>query len=411
MSARIAIAVLAAGLLPVAAAGDHWPAWRGPHGNGHTSESVVPWEWSAESAHWKTPIPGVGHSSPVVFDDQVFLTSSGVRQPDDRCLICVDAVTGDVLWIREIYRSPVEPMHRLNSPASSTPAVDESRVYVTFAENGYVGVAAVSRSGEIEWTTRPGSFESRHGFHSCPVLWNDFVLVNGEQDGSDAFVAALDRATGDIVWKTARSQTIRSFVAPLVLPVGGTTQVVLSGSGETVAWDAMSGREIWKVTGPAEKTVSSMLTDGHTVFVPGGRDNLLLAIDPTGVGDVTDTHIRWSATKGIPYVPSPLLSDGRLHIVSDEGIYCCYDAESGELQKQVRLASRTSSSLLGVAGTVWVTDDSGTTYIVSGDGSGHVLQKNELGEPVYASLAIAGGRLFIRSEEHLFCFHAAPEGD
>lgn len=386
-----------------AQAGD-WPAWRGPTADGVAADSNVPLNWSPDLATWKTKIPGIGYSSPIIRGNKIVLTSSGVESSTDRCVICVNFETGKIEWTTSVFDSPVEEMHRLNSPASSTPACDHEHIYVTFTENGYVGVAALDFNGKLIWKKRPGSFLSRHGFHSCPVVHGGVVIVNGEQDGDDAFVAALDCQSGDVIWKTERPNKVRSFSAPFILTVNKQTQVVVSGANHTIAYHIADGKEIWRTDGPAGKTVSSMLTDGKLLFVPGGREDLLLAIDPSGYGDITETHIAWKGQKGIPYVPSPVLANGLLHMVSDEGVYTCYDAATGDVVKQTRAAGRTSSSLLLVRDHLLLTEDSGVTHVLKSDGSGEEVHRNELNETTYASLCVSRDSLIVRTVGHLMQF-------
>lgn len=386
---------------------DDWSGWRGPNADGRVNDGRnIPLDWSPSTAAWRAEIPGSGYSSPITNGQRIFLTTSGVSSTEGRSVVCVDLKSGDILWTTEVFRSPVEKMHRLNSPASSTAACDDQYVYVAFSENGYVGVAALNFDGKLIWKSRPGTFQSRHGFHSCPVVHKGRVLVSGQQDGDDAFVASLDCLTGAVLWKTQRPNHVRSFTAPFLIDVKGKTQVVVSGAGQTIAYDPETGVEIWSVDGPAQKTVSSMLTDGKRLFVPGGREDLLLAIDPTGSGNVTSTHIVWRAKKGIPYVPSPVLNDGKLHMVSDEGIYTCYDTKTGQLLKQARAAGRTSSSLIYVHDHILLTEDSGVTHVLSADGSGKEVHRNNIDATTYASLSAAEGALLIRTVDHLYCFRA-----
>ncbi|MCR9200000.1 MAG: PQQ-binding-like beta-propeller repeat protein [Planctomycetaceae bacterium] len=386
-------------------AGD-WPAWRGPDASGHITDARVPLNWSADSAAWQTKIPGTGYSSPVVHSGHVFLTTASHPNETDRSVLCLDLATGEQLWCTKVFDSPIEKMHRLNSAASSTPTCDADHVYVTFAENGNIAVAALTHQGEIAWTKRAGTFESRHGLHSCPVVHGDRLLVNGTQDGDGAFVAALSCRTGEILWKTERANKVRSFAAPFLTKVGDTTQVVVSGAGQTIAYDLATGKEIWYCDGPAQKTVSSIVTDGKLLFVPGGREDLLIAIDPTGTGNVTETHIVWKAQKGIPYVPSPILHEGILHLVSDEGIYTSYDAATGQLLKQTRAAGRTSSSLMLAKDCILLTEDSGITHVLKSDGSGTEIDRNVVGATTYASLTPADGALLIRTVSQLLCFRS-----
>ena len=286
---------------------NNWPMWRGPNGDGVSPSAGAPLHWSPEqNIAWKTRIPGVGHSSPVVWGDTVFVTSAD-SVSKQRTLFNVDRVGGEIRWRRDVVSAEIEPMHRDNSAASATPATDGERVFVTFQAGEKLLVAAYDFAGDLLWKKTPGPFASRHGFHTCPVLFEDSIFISGMQDGPGAFLARLDRETGETVWKASIDSPIRSFSSPMAISANGRRQIVLSGANRTYSFDPADGRLLWHVRGPAEKTVSSLSFDGQRVFVPGGRDNQLFAIRPTGTGDVTGSHVDWVARRGIPYVSSPRL--------------------------------------------------------------------------------------------------------
>ena len=386
---------------PAATNVSDWPMWRGPNGDGLCNDADVPLNWSTTTnIAWKTAIPGVGYSSPIVLGDCVFVTSAEVETKERR-LFCVDRKSGELRWKRTVVTADIERMHPDNSPASGTPATDGERVFVAFQANDAILVAAYDFEGELVWEKSPGSFKSRHGFHTCPVLFEDSILISGMQDSSDAFLVRMDRASGEVRWKAEIDSPIRSFSVPLVIEAAERNQIVLSGANKTYAFDASSGKGLWQVKGPAEKTVSSLSFDGKHVFVSGGRESRLFAIRPNGMGDVTESHISWTARRGIPYISSPVLLDKHLHVISDAGIYTRIDVEKGETVTQSRLTSKTSSSPIVVADRVYITSEAGETTVLSS--AGDILARNKLGESVYATLAVAGDNIFIRGSEHLFC--------
>lgn len=387
---------------PNAEAANSWPMWRGPAGNGVSNSHDAPLHWSpTKNIAWKTKILGVGYSSPVVSGNSIFVTSANL-ETKGRILFCVDRTSGDIRWQRTVATAEIEQMHRENSPASATPATDGELVFVCFQVDETLFVAAYDFEGEQSWQANLGEFKSRHGFHTCPVLFEDSIIISGMQDSEDAFLARLDRRTGDVEWRAKIDSPIRSFSSPLLIEVNDQFQVVLAGANRTYGFEAKNGQPIWQVHGPAEKTVSSLSFDGEHVFVPGGRDNKLFAIRPDGNGDVTQTHITWIARRGIPYVSSPVLVGDTLHVINDEGVYTRIDRISGEVKSQKRLTSDTSSSPIAIGDRVYMTNERGQTKVLAA-ADGHVLAENEIGEPVFATPAFLDGEIIMRGTQHLFC--------
>jgi outer membrane protein assembly factor BamB len=281
---------------------------------------------------------------------------------------------------------------------------------VAFCNHDRLHVAALSfDDGHLVWEQAPGGFVSRHGFHTCPVLSKGRLFLSGQQDSDDAFVAMLDARTGRLAWKVPRGKAGRSFSTPFLFSAGGDEQLVLSGTEETIGYRTGDGSMLWRVDGPAEKTVSSLVVGRDLIFVAGGRDKRLFALRPADAGG--GAEIVWQASKGIPYVSSPVLADGILHIVSDDGIYSRYRPEDGTLLLQKRLGDRTSSSLVAAAGRVYLTDETGRTTVVTSGARFEVLATNELSEGVRASLAVSNGELFIRGNRHLFCISDRDASD
>ena len=414
-------------LLPGAVTLGDWPMWRGPQGDGTSDDVRLPLRWdgpSGENIRWKTRLPGEGHSSPIVWKDSVFVTSC---QPESktRSLIRLDRHRGEILWQETVLTAGLESKHALNSYASSTPATDGERVFVSFLEpsdeqvvapnvgserliyRGTMVVAAYDFQGNCDWVVRPGGFISAHGFCSNPVPYRDTIIVNGDHDG-DSFIVALDKGTGKIRWKTKRRHQTRSYGTPIIREIGGQPQLVLCGSKCVAAFDPDSGKPIWHVEGPTEQFVASMVYDGTHFFAVGGYPtHHVIAIDPRGKGDVTDTHVAWHVTNVRSYVPSPVLVDQFLLIADDRGTANCFDVSTGDRLWQTRMGKHFSASLTAVNGLVYFMADDGVVSVVRPGMKPDVLVKNELGENIYSTPAVSDGELFLRGEKHLFCISDA----
>jgi len=390
-------------LLPLAFA-ENWPGWRGPRGDGTSLETNAPIHWHAASnILWKVEIPGTGHASPIVWGNRVF-TVSAELDLQDRVLLCLDRKSGRIHWQKTVLQSPLEKKHSLNSYASSTPATDGERVYVAFLDRQEMVVAAYDFDGNLKWQVRPGPFASMHGFCSSPILFEDKVLVNGDHDG-DSYLIALSRAEGKTLWKTPRQNRTRSYCVPLIRELAGQTQMVLSGDKCVASYDPNTGRQHWIIDGPTEQFVASPVYSAKTglLYITGGfPDHHILAIKPDGRGDVTRTHIVWRTNKGVAYVPSPIIAGDYFLIVSDSGVAHCFEAATGTLLWQERMGEH-HASLVSAVGLVYFLNDDGVTRIVKPGPEFQLIAENELGEKCFASPAISGDQIFIRSDHHLFC--------
>jgi hypothetical protein len=237
------------------------------------------------------------------------------------------------------------------------------------------------------------------------------LIVNGDHDG-DSYIVALDRRTGRIVWKVPRENKTRSYCTPLIREIDGRTQMVLSGSLAVVSLDPRSGSQHWKIDGPTEQYVASLVYNGRLLFLTAGfPEHHILAIRPDGQGNVTDTHVVWRTTKGCSYVPSPIVSDRYFLVAADNGICSCFIAETGERLWMERLAKHYSASLIEARGLVYFLDDEGVTKIVRPGPQLEIVAENPLGEYCFASPAVSNGQIFLRSEKSLFCIGPpAPQG-
>ncbi len=412
--------------LSLVALGENWPGWRGPRGDGTSQEKNVPTKWNApagENVAWKVQLPGSGRASPIVWNDRVFVVAC-LEESQERILLSLDSRSGHTLWRRSVFRAPLESKHALNSFASSTPATDGSLIFVSFLEvdghtipapnvgtprpitPGRMVVAAYDFHGNQKWLVKPGEFISAHGYCSSPVLYKDLVIVNGDHDG-DSYVVALDKLTGETVWRVARDHKTRSYVTPIIRQIDGRTQMVFSGSKCIVSLDPNSGSPHWTIDGPTEQFVASMVFDGKLLFMAAGFPTYhVLGIRPDGQGNVTDTHIAWHATNVRCYVPSPVVAGEYLLVADDRGTANCFAAATGQRLWQERLGSQFHASLVTAEGLVYFVADDGVAKVVRPGRKLEVVAENPLGESCVSSPAIAAGRIYLRGDKHLFCMGA-----
>ena len=410
---------------------ENWGGWRGPRGDGTSLESNVPVHWngpSGENITWKIVVPGIGHSSPIVWQERIFLATCDT-ETGDRLLISLDRQTGKTLWTKTVANSLLETKHRLNSHASSTPVTDGKIVVVSFLEvdgstvpatnvgrarpvtPGRMVVAAYDFDGNQKWLVKPGGFVSVHGYCSCPVLFEDLVIVNGDHDG-ESYIVALDRTTGKTVWKVERDHKTRSYVTPIIREVAGRTQMVVSGSMSICSYNPRDGSRYWKINGPTEQFVASMVFDGKLFYMAAGfPTHHVMAVRPDGSGNVTDTHVVWHETNKVGcYVPSPVLTGDYLLVADDNGTVNCFEAKTGTRQWRTRMGKHYSASLVTAGGLTYFLADDGVTKIVRPGAEENVVAENPLGEFCYASPAISDGQIFIRGEKHLFCIGSRKTG-
>ncbi len=394
---------------------ENWPGWRGPRGDGTSLEKDVPTQWdgaAGDNLQWRTRIPGRAHSSAIVWDDRIFVTTC-LEDQQQRQLVCLDRQQGAILWQQTVVTAPLEKKHNLNSFASGTPVTDGRLVYAAFLEPdfssqtertpGNIVVVAYDFDGQQQWLVRPGRFASVHGFCTSPILFENLLIVNGDHDG-DSFIFGLDKKTGEIVWKTAREKKTRSYCTPIIRDIDGRTQMVFSGSKCVVSIDPHDGSQHWMMDGPTEQYVASLVYDGKLFYLTAGfPEHHILAIKPDGHGNVTDTHIVWRTTRGCSYVPSPIVEGPYFLVAADDGIVSCFEAETGKRHWMKRMAPHYSASLVSANGLVYFTDDDGVTKIVRPGPEQEVVAVNELGESCYASPAISDGQIFMRGESHLYC--------
>ena len=386
-----------------ASAQEVWPQFRGPDGQGHSSEKGLPLEWSeTKNVAWKTTIPGLGWSSPVVANGRVWLTTAVEQRGYSLRAIAYDVATGKEVVNVEVFKIPTDrrDINPKNSWASPSPVIDGDRVFVHF---GADGTAALSQSGEIIWKNR-FEYQSQHGAGGSPIVYGDLLIFSC--DGSDAaFVIALDKTTGKTKWKTNRGYPAdQAYTTPLVIRVGDRDQLISVGAFRVRAYEPLTGKEIWRVRYDEGFSNVPRPVFGHgLVFITTGfQQPELLAIRPDGKGDVTKTHIAWSLKRGAPLTPSPIIVGDELYLVNDGGIASCIDARSGNVIWQSRLGGTYSASPVYVDGRLYFPAEQGVTTVIAPGKEAPRLATNKLDGGHLASMAVAGGSFFLRTDQALY---------
>ena len=386
-----------------ASAAEHdWPEFRGPGGQGHAAQTSVPLEWSeSRNVLWKTPVEGIGWSSPVVGNGRVWLTTAtGDREASLRAL-AFDAATGRKVTDVEVFRlRSLRAINPKNSWASPTPVLDGDRVYVHF---GADGTAALTDAGDVVWKAK-FPYDSQHGAGGSPIVYGDLLVFSG--DGYDtAFIVALDKGTGKVRWKTRRREPFsQAYTTPLVIRVGDRDQILSVGAFRAAAYDPASGKEIWRVGYDEGFSNVPRPVFGHGLayIATGFQQPAMIAVRADGSGDVTRTHIAWTLQRGAPLTPSPLLVGDELYIVTDGGIASCVDAKSGTVRWQQRLGGTYSASPIYADGRIYFPAENGVTTVIAPGPSFRRLAVNTLDGAMLASMAVSGESFIIRSDKHLY---------
>ncbi len=409
IAAALALSVL---LAPFASA--QWPQFRGPRGDGHSTATGLPITWSeSDNIAWKVAVPGRGYSSPVISEGMIWLTTALEDEGSLRA-VAFDQESGRVVHDIEVFKPRTwQDRHAENSYASPTPVAEPGRVYVHF---GDYGTACLSTAdGEVMWRNRELRLAHEHGPGSSPILWRHLLIVNG--DGIDRrFVAALDKRSGELAWKTRRSVELenkphhgKAFATPLVIVSAGRPQLISPGAQQVSSYDPATGEEIWRVRYEGYSNVPRPVAGLGLVFVDTGYVKPhMLAIHPGGHGDVTASHVRWSYHWQVPANPSPLLIGDRLFMVSDHGNASWLDARKGEDLWRQRLGGRHYASPIYASGRVYTFSREGRTVVIKAGDTYQELARAELDGSILASPAVAESAFFVRTESHLYRLEERP---
>ena len=386
-------------------AAKYWPRWRGPSGQGHVSGTNYTDTWSTkEHIKWRVPVPGEGHSSPIVWGDSIFLTTAtdgGAKVG----LIAFRRSDGSRLWHTEVPSSGIEHVYWKNSRASATPTTDGERIYASF---GTHGLAAFDFSGKIVWHRQLGALANYHGSAGSPVLYKDRIFLFQDHGGSAAlksFVAAFDAKTGKTIWWKDRAATV-GWGTPVVIQAGDRDELVVSSQRRIHSYNPDTGDELWTVNGNMAEVIPTPVVGHGFVFCSSGRAGPTFAIRPGGAGDVTTSHVAWTSPRGSPFVPSGLVHGDLLYLVNDmQSILTVFHAKTGELAYQDRLGEPVregfSSSPVAVGNKIFLTNDEGRTFVVEAGPVFKLLRTNDMGSRVIASPALVDGVWYWRTDREL----------
>jgi outer membrane protein assembly factor BamB len=394
---------------------EDWPQFRGPTGQGISTEKKLPIQWGPDkNVKWKTAIPGLGWSSPVLVKGRIYLTTAVPQgegdQPDQSLrALCLDAKTGDIVWDEQVFlqEGKTAPgIHGKNSHASPTPVVVGERLYVHF---GHMGTACLDLSGKPVWTNRDLSYKPVHGNGGSPVYVDDLLIFTAD-GGSDPRVVALEASTGEVRWRYARPPLDGkqfSFATPLVIDVAGQKQIVAPGAGSVSGLNPADGAEIWRVRyGDGYSVIPRPVFAQGLLFLSSGYDDAVaFAINPAGRGDVTTTHFEWQTTKAAPHTPSMLALDEEVYMVADNGAAACYNARTGKQNWQQRLPGAYSASPVYADGKIYFVNEEGKGTVIAPGKKYKKLGDNGFPERTLASYAIGDGAIFVRTKEHLYRIH------
>lgn len=387
----------------------YWPRWRGPSGQGLVEGSGYVDSWSnTDNVIWKVEVPGRGNSSPVLWEDRIFLTTayeSGVwpLNQQRRSVICLRRADGKVLWESSALEAPPERSNRKNGLASGTPATDGERVYAFLGNHGLL---AVDFSGRQAWHRSFGELSAYHGSSCSPLLYRDRVIVYQDQrQPASSFVAAFEARTGKTVWWTGRQEQV-GWGSPVAIRAGNREEIIVSSHRRIYAYHPDTGKELWRCEGNLVEVTPTPVAGHGLLYCCSGRAGPTLAIRPGGEGDVTSSRIAWQCPKGSPFIPSPLLYGDYLYMVNDmASIATCLEARTGRVAWQGRLGEAHresfSSSPVAVDGKVFLTNDQGETFVLKAGPEFHLLHVNRLNSRTLASPALVDGRWYVRTENHL----------
>ena len=406
----LCVAVLISFLAPASA---NWPDWRGPTADGHSDATGLPLNWSEdENVVWKAPIHDFGHSTPVIWEDQIWLTTAK-ENGETLYAVCFDLETGEVVHDVEVFH-PVDPQRisSHNTYATPSPVIEEGRVYVHY---GGLGTACLdTQSGEVVWSREDLKCEHMQGPASSPVLYKNMLIVHLEGTETQ-YIVALNKEDGKTIWRYDRPKDLyetipqlvyrKSYQTPVFMEIDGQTQMISNGALMVTGHVPETGEVIWSVRYGKDSTISRIVSGHGLHFVncggaPGRTQ--LWGIREGGKGDVTDTHVVWEMTEDAPHESSPVLIDDLLYMVSDKGVFVCKEAESGETVWMEDLHERHGSSLLYADGRIYAFSKDGKTRILRPGRTFQLLATNELDGEHWASPAVSGSSLILRTRTDLY---------
>ena len=391
------------------ASAQEWTRFHGPNGQGVSSLKSFPAEWSDENIVFKAELPGIGHSSPVLWGEKVFLLSAD-PETAERYVLCLDANSGKILWQHD-YKSTTHKLHLRSSYASCTPVVDEEMVIFAWSDPQHTLVKAYSHDGNELWTKDLGAWASQHGFGTSPVIYENKILLNASQannklpegiEPGESYFYAFEKESGEIIWKTPRGTASASYSVPAIYPGENGDEIICSNTVDGMySLNPETGEENWAVKAFDKRTVSSPLFSGGHIFGStgsGGGGNYVAAIKPG-----KEPAVSYKLDRSAPYVPTSVCLGELMFCFYDKGILSCLDTKTGEIYYQKRLDCAFSGSAIRVGGKLFCVDEEGIVHVIAASKEFKVLAKNPLGEDCRSTPAVSGGRMYIRTYSQLIC--------
>ncbi len=396
----------------------NWTQFRGSSSNGLAENESIPMKWDGSAIKWKREIHDRGHSSPVVFDNQIWLTTA---KPDGKELyaVCVDFRTGEIIYDIKVFTSDeVEEKHQLNTWATPTPSVEKGFVYVHY---GNAGTACINTSnGTIVWKNSDFKCKFVQGPASSPIIYKDLVILHYE--GVDVqFLVALDKSNGKLRWKSDRPSDPykplpdigkKAYTTPLVISVKGRDLLVSNGSAVCIAYDPDTGKEVWRVVDGAESTIAMPITENGVVFwysgfmvaEDGSNYTNLLAVNPDGQGDITATNIIWKKRDGLSHnqMLTPVIKDGLIYTVNSRNTMMCIDAITGEEVWSKHVTSDYDASPLFINGNIWFFSAKGDIVILKAGRKYEVVAQAKTDSGIFATPAVLRNSMILRTQNFLY---------
>lgn len=377
-------------------ANSEWPAWRGPRGDGvAAADQSPPLHWSStENVVWRMPIPGRGHSSPIVVGDRV-IVATAEEDRELQSVLCFDRQTGAERWRTTVHEGGLDRKgNKKTTQASSTVACDGQRLFINFLNRGAIYTTALDLNGKQLWQSKVSEFATHQGFGSSPALYGGLVIVTTDSRGGGV-VAALESTTGKVAWQVARPEKA-NYASATILRAAGRDQVIVHGCDLVSSFDPPTGSKLWEIEGATTECVTTLVTDGQRVFVSGGYPRKhVQAVEADGSGKTA-----WENNSQV-YVPSMLVHAGHLFATQDPGVACCWKCDTGEEQWKERLGGTFTASPVLVGDKIFATNESGQTFIYKANPTKFErIAENKLGDEAYATPAICGGRIYMRVVEN-----------
>jgi outer membrane protein assembly factor BamB len=417
----LSIALL--GVCALCCSAQEWSRFRGPNGTGIGHAKTIPTKITDADIDWKIELPGTGHSSPVLWGDRIFLTTTGDKA-GGLSVLCVNAKDGKVSWKRDFALTPF-PRHQFNSFASSTPAVDAERVYLAWNEPEHFMLSALDHDGKTVWQRDFGPFVSQHGCGISPIVYNGKVILGNEQDdmkfvkeqtrSGTSFVVAVDAKTGKTVWQTPRRSAAVAYSTPCVYePKNGKPALIFNSQGEGIyALDPGTGKALWQYDKAfTMRSVSSPVIAGEIIMGScgsGGGGNFVTAIKAGNATSSGSAELAWQMKKSAPYVVTGVAVGDRAWLWADTGVVTCLDTPTGNIRYQERVGGNYFGSPVWVDGRLFCVSTSGELVVLEASDKFNVLHRYALNELCHASPAVALGRLFVRTEKHLVSIGGTKE--